>query len=640
MCGICGFTWDDKRLLKQMADIIRHRGPDDDGYYTDKDISLGNRRLSIIDLSKNGKQPIFNEDKTICVVYNGEIYNFQEIKEDLEKKGHRFYSNTDTEVIVHAYEEYGEKCLECFNGMFAFAIWDSKQKKLFLARDRHGIKPLYYAVVKNNLIFGSEIKSILLHKDIKRTVNPEALHYFLTFRCNSTNETMFKGIYKLPPAHYLIYKNKKIDVKKYWAQNFKPLYKTEDYYSKLVLKRLEESVKMQLISDVPLGAYISGGVDSTAIIALMKKIGVDEINTFTVSFGMDKYEEKNYARKVAEHYGTNHREITVNPDTSKLLPKIIWHLDEPMSDPTSIPVYLLSEKVKKHATVILTGDGGDEQFGGYTQFKFMKLHKKLKLIPRSLRKSIPLALKYMPSDILNMFFKYSSDLGEEGIRRMSDFISTTDSSEAYLNLVGIFNESEKRHIYSENANKNTKSINLAKRLNQGFLSRKYPYMSNVIRMDTELILAEDMLMKADKNTMAFSVEERVPFLDHTLSEITGRMPPDLKIRNFNEKYILKKAVRNIVPKQIIMRKKTNFFVPIHTWFKGELLDITKQILSREEIAKQGIFDYRHIEKIWKRFNNSRLFYARQLWSLLCFQIWHKLYIEKGMTNYNSKTKII
>jgi len=640
MCGICGFNWDDKELVRRMADSIRHRGPDDDGYYTDKDISLGNRRLSIIDLSKNGKQPIFNEDKTICVVYNGEIYNFQEIKEDLEKKGHRFYSNTDTEVIVHAYEEYGEKCLECFNGMFAFAIWDSKQKKLFLARDRHGIKPLYYAVVKNNLIFGSEIKSILLHKDIKRTVNPEALHYFLTFRCNSTNETMFKGIYKLPPAHYLIYKNKKIDVKKYWAQNFKPLYKTEDYYSKLVLKRLEESVKMQLISDVPLGAYISGGVDSTAIIALMKKIGVDEINTFTVSFGMDKYEEKNYARKVAEHYGTNHREITVNPDTSKLLPKIIWHLDEPMSDPTSIPVYLLSEKVKKHATVILTGDGGDEQFGGYTQFKFMKLHKKLKLIPRSLRKSIPLALKYMPSDILNMFFKYSSDLGEEGIRRMSDFISTTDSSEAYLNLVGIFNESEKRHIYSENANKNTKSINLAKRLNQGFLSRKYPYMSNVIRMDTELILAEDMLMKADKNTMAFSVEERVPFLDHTLSEITGRMPPDLKIRNFNEKYILKKAVRNIVPKQIIMRKKTNFFVPIHTWFKGELLDITKQILSREEIAKQGIFDYRHIEKIWKRFNNSRLFYARQLWSLLCFQIWHKLYIEKGMTNYNSKTKII
>src|SRR3989344_5495977 len=214
MCGICGFNWDDKELLKQMADIIRHRGPDDDGYYTDKDISLGNRRLSIIDLSKNGKQPIFNEDKTICVVYNGEIYNFQEIKEDLEKKGHRFYSNTDTEVIVHAYEEYGEKCLECFNGMFAFAIWDSKQKKLFLARDMHGIKPLYYAVVKNNLIFGSEIKSILLHKDIKRTVNPEALHYFLTFRCNSTNETMFKGIYKLPPAHYLIYKNSKLKIKR------------------------------------------------------------------------------------------------------------------------------------------------------------------------------------------------------------------------------------------------------------------------------------------------------------------------------------------------------------------------------------------------------------------------------------------
>jgi len=246
MCGICGFTWEDKKLLKQMADRIRHRGPDDEGYYTDKNISLANRRLSIIDLSKKGKQPIFNEDKSICVVFNGEIYNFQEIKQELEKKRHRFYSNTDTEVIVHSYEEYGEKCLEYFNGMFAFALWDSKKKKLFIARDRHGIKPLYYTLLKDKLIFASEIKSILLNEEVKRIVNYEALHYFLSFRCNSTQETMFKGIYKLPPAHYLTYSNDKLQIKKYWEQKFEPLYKSEDYYAKLILKKLEESENLEL----------------------------------------------------------------------------------------------------------------------------------------------------------------------------------------------------------------------------------------------------------------------------------------------------------------------------------------------------------------------------------------------------------
>ena len=637
MCGICGFSWGDKSQIVKMADIIEHRGPDDYGYFVDKNISLGSRRLSIIDLSKSGRQPIFNEDKSICIVYNGEIYNFEDVKKELEQKGHRFYSNTDTEVIVHSYEEYGEKCLEKLNGMFAFALWDSRQKKLFIARDRHGIKPLYYAFVKNNIIFASEIKSILLNKEIKRQVNLEALHYFLTFRCNSTNETMFKGIYKLPPAHYLIYKNKKIEIKKYWEQDFTPLHKSEDYYSKIILKKLEEAVKMQLISDVPLGVYLSGGIDSTTIVALMHNMGVKDIRTFTVSFGLDKYEEKNHARFAADYFGTKHTEIEVNPNTAKLLPKIVWHLDEPMSDPTSIPVYLLSEKVKKDATVILTGDGGDEQFGGYVQFKFMKIHKKIKMLPKPIRKSITLA-KYMPKSILDFFFKYSSDLGEEGFKRMKNFASTSSSAEAYTNVVGIFNDQEKNELYSNKTKNFIKNIDIENKLNE-FFKNNYPFMNNVMRLDTEMILAEGMLMKADKNTMAFSVEERVPFLDHTLTEISNKIPPNLKIKGFNEKYILKKAVKNIVPKQIIKRKKTNFFVPIHTWLNGELLDITKQMLSKDEIAKQGIFDYNYIDKIWKSFNNSKLFYSRQLWSLLCFQIWHKMYIENEATNYPKKLNI-
>jgi asparagine synthase (glutamine-hydrolysing) len=628
MCGICGFTWGDKSLLRKMADIIRHRGPDDDDYHVDKSISLANRRLSVIDLSKKGKQPIYNEDKSICVVFNGEIYNFQDIKSELEKKGHRFYSDTDTEVIVHAYEEYGEKCLDHFNGMFAFALWDSKEKKLFIARDRHGIKPLYYTLLGNKLIFASEIKSILLNKEIKRNVNYTALHYFLTFRCNSTNETMFNGIYKLPPAHYLIYKNKKLQIKKYWEQNFYPLYKSENYYAKLVLKKLEEAVKSQLISDVPLGAYLSGGIDSSTIVALMSKIGVKDIRTFTVGFGFgEKYDENKYARNIAEHFDTNHKEIVVEPNTVKLLPKIVWHLDEPMADPACIPVYLLSEKVKKHATVILTGDGGDEQFGGYAQFKFMKLHNKIRMFPKPLRKMVHPTVKYLPGDILNLFFKYSEDLGEEGLARMNNFISTNDSAEAYTNLMGIFNNLEKKQAYSEKM-KNLKKINISRELNKEFFSKKYPYMNRVMNLDTEIFLAEDMLMKADKSTMAFSVEERVPLLDHNISEISSRIPPNMKIKYFNEKYILKKAVKGIVPRQTIQRKKTNFFVPINEWFNSELLGLTKQMLSKERIMEQGIFDYKYIDKIWAKFNKSSLFYSRQLWSLLCFQLWHKMFIEE------------
>ena len=640
MCGICGFTWEDKRLLRQMADIIKHRGPDAEGFFIDKYISLANRRLSIIDLSKAGKQPIYNEDKSICVVFNGEIYNFQKIKSELEKNGHRFYSNTDTEVIVHSYEEHGEKCLNYFNGMFAFALWDSKEKKLFIARDRHGIKPLYYTLMENRLMFASEIKSILVNKEVKRNVNYHALHYFLSFLCNSTHETMFKGIYKLPPAHYLIYKNKKIEIKKYWEQNFYPLFKSEDYYAKLILKKLEEAVRLQLISDVPIGAYISGGIDSTTIVALMSKLGVRDIKTFTASFGFGgEHDELAYARHIANRFDTDHREILVNPDTTKLLPKIVWHLDEPMSDPACIPVYLLSEKVKKYATVILTGDGGDEQFAGYAQFKFMKLYKNLKPLPILVRKAIPLTIKYLPDNVLNLFFKYSRDLGQEAISRLNKFISTNDSAEAYLNLVSVFNEEEKEEVYSQKSKKSTKKIDMIRYFNREYLNKEYPYMTNVMRLDTDMILTEDMLMKADKNTMAFSVEERVPFLDHTLSEISSRIPPNLKLKNFNEKYILKKAVKNIVPKQTIKRDKTAFFVPINKWFSGELLEMSKQMLSKEAVVKQGIFDYKYIDKIWEKYNKSSLFYARQLWSLLCFQLWHKMFIEEGITQYSQKIKI-
>jgi asparagine synthase (glutamine-hydrolysing) len=631
MCGICGFYGiEDKGLLQRMMKSLEHRGPDDSGTYIGRNICLGHRRLSIIDL-KTGKQPISNENGTITIVFNGEIYNYKELRSYLESRGHRFYTKSDTEVIVHCYEEYGEECTKRLNGCFAFAIWDDNKRRLFLARDRHGIKPLYYTQFHNRFFFASEIKAILEYWEVKREVNIYALHDFLSYRCNSTEETMFKGIRKLMPGHSLSYEKKEVRIKKYWDVKISPdETKSEDYYSKLLFKRLKEAVKIRLMSDVPLGAYISGGIDSSSVVGLMSKVVEEPIKTFSVGFGFEQeHDELKYARLISDTYKTEHKEIIVKPNTVKLLPKIVWHLDEPMSDPTCIPVYLLSERIKKYATVVLTGDGGDEQFAGYVQFKIMMLHKMYaQQFPHYVRKIIPPMVRFVPKRFLNLIFKYAATLGEEGFRRFSDFLKTDNKAKMYLDVVSIFSEEEKKELYSERTNEQTKNIDMVKDINKQYFSDNIDSLSQVVRLDTDKILAEDMLMKADKMTMASAVEERVPFLDHNITELTAKIPPNLKLNGLKDKYILRKAMEGIVPKDILKRKKTRFFVPIHNWFTGELKELTKQVLDEEIIKKQGFFNYRYIEKIFKNYGKSRLFYSRQLWSLLSFQLWHKVYIEK------------
>ena len=360
MCGIVGFNWDDKNLLKEMMESVNHRGPDESGHYIGDEISLGHQRLKIIDL-RSGRQPLHNENDSIQIVFNGEIYNYLDLRNNLEKKGHRFYTNTDTEVIIHSYEEWGIDCVNYFNGMFAFGIWDSEYKKLFLARDRLGIKPLYYYFDGNKLIFASELKAILKCEDVKRIVDLRALNEYFTYRYVSSNRTMIKNIYKLLPGHVLIFKNNIVEVSRYWNLKENISNYSEDYYVKNLLKLLRESIKMRLISDVPLGVYLSGGVDSSCIVALMNEMR-DNIQTFSVGFGSEGESEVDYARFVSQYFGTEHHEINVNEDDLKILPEMVWHLDEPIADAATLPTYVISRFAKKKVTVVLAGEGGDELF--------------------------------------------------------------------------------------------------------------------------------------------------------------------------------------------------------------------------------------------------------------------------------------
>jgi asparagine synthase (glutamine-hydrolysing) len=625
MCGICGFSWEDKKLLKDMMDILVHRGPDDSGHYTDKSASLGHRRLNIIDLSEKGRQPIHNEDNSIFVTYNGEIYNFQEIRAELEKKGHKFYSNTDTEIIVHAYEEYGEDCITHFNGMFSFALWDSEKKLFFLARDRAGIKPLYYSIKNNQLIFASEIKAILLHNNITKEIDNNSLNQYLTFRYIPGAQTIFKDVKKLLPGHTLTYqldkKENQIEIRKFWDLKFSPKKKTTETYSKELNNTLKEAINKRLISDVPLGAFLSGGLDSTYLVGLMNELCDQPIKTFSIGFESGKgYDESKFSRLAAETYNTDHREIFVGDNSIELLPKIMWHMDEPIADFASIPTYILSEFAKKKVTVVLTGEGADEIFSGYRKYKYLKtFHPYYKSIPLILRKSLS-----------PLFSLSNKPLIRE---RLKKFHSASSISEYYLQLISFFTKDEKERLINPPIANNFKE--------QPDLSTIKPFFNNssiinsLMTLDFKTWLPEDILMKVDKTTMAHALEARVPFLDPNMIHLAEQIPHNKKLRFNKEKYILRQAMKNKVPKTIYKRKKHGFNVPIHEWLtKPYLKDLSQKLLSKEAVIERGLFNPRHIEKLFKNYNSSKVYYSRQLWILLNFEIWHKMVVEGDIKKPN------
>lgn len=617
MCGIFGMAgFSDKALLRKMGRLVNYRGPDDKGYFTDSGIGLGMRRLSIIDVKK-GRQPVSNEDGSIHVVFNGEIYNYRQLSAELENKGHKFYTKSDTEAIVHTYEEYGMSFVQKLNGMFAIALWDSKKKTLVIARDGVGEKPLYYTMIGKDMIFASEIKALLLHEGIERKVNENVLNHYLTLRYCPGHETMLKGVFKLPPWCMMIYRKGNVKMKRFWSLRFKNAEKkSESYYVDSLKWLLLDSVRSRLVSEVPLGVYLSGGLDSTAIVSLMKDAGAEDIKTFSIGFGLDS-DETGWARMASEFYGTAHKEFVVSDtNMAKLLPKLVWHLDEPLADITNIPTYLISELARKHVTVVLSGEGSDELFSSYAHEKGMLRAERMKLA-MGISKRLSGAMKHMPVSFFDKFFEYPGSMGEKGRERLAEFMKNSgDLPRMYSSLVSTFDENEKKELRgkfgAETAGIFRKHFALQTSLSNRMLS-----------IDTKMWLPNYILLRVDKMTMANSIEARAPFLDHRLLEFAASLPENMKLRGNTEKYVLRKCLKGRLPPEIAKRKKRTFITPMHMWGERQLLDMCNILYESEFFRKP------FIEKVVDNYGKSKLIRERQLWTLLTFELWHRTFIRNG-----------
>ena len=611
MCGITGiFGEDNKDLIKIMTKSLDHRGPDQEGFYIDENISLGYKRLAIIDLSEKGSQPMFNETKDLVLIFNGEIYNYKEIKKNL--KNHIFQSETDSEVIIHGYEEYKEKILKYLDGMFAFCLYNKKTKEIFLARDRLGKKPLYYTIINQKLYFSSELKTLLLIPEIIKEINYIAIDEFLTLRHINGPKTIIKNIFKLQPGHYLTYPN--LNIQKYWSINLNINYNlSKEFYQTKIYNLLKNAVEKRLISDVPLGIFLSGGLDSSIITALTQK---KDIKTYSVHFSHYNNQETKNAKLISELFNTTHKEIAVYPEDIKLLPKIIYHMDEPIADPACIPTYILAKEAKKEITVSLLGEGADEIFGGYEQYKILMLKNKLNFIP--FKGILPKIAKKTPKKILNKIFKYSEGLGEKGIKRFENLLEEKEITKNYLTLISFFDDDEKKSLYSQKLTENNQLFTQI----QKELTKK-EQLNKLMIFETEMV--DCLLMRVDKMTMAHSLEARAPFLDYKLVELAFSIPEKYKIKNLTSKYILKESVKKILPKQIINTKKQRFFVPIDYWFENELKEIKNNFLKESELSKLKIINQKYLDHINKNFSNSKLYYSRQLWNLINLEFWFKIF---------------
>ncbi len=600
MCGIVGFSWEDKDLIRQCARTIAHRGPDGEGYYTDSHVSLGHRRLSIIDLSERGKQPMSNEDGSVWIVFNGEIYNYKELRVSLEKKGHKFSSGTDTEVIVHAYEEFEGDCVKKFMGMFAFCIWDSKKRVLFLARDHVGKKPLYFHWDGERFIFASEIKAII-RAGVERAVNMGSLHAFLGFNYIPGEQTFFKGVRKLLPCHTLTLKDGKVNTSQYWDIREDILERDEDYFVRELESKLEEATKLRMFaSDVPIGAFLSGGIDSSSIVAMAGKHVDYKMHTFSVGFG-DFFSELKGAMVVAEHLGTSHHEFNLDPKkVLRELPRIAWQFDEPVGDPGLIPNFFLSQEARKYVKVVLAGEGGDELFGGYQHYKAVLGAHNLR-IPKIARLGIGAAANTLPTSLVG---------GRK--RRYALFHSKTSLEDMYFASVRFMSDREVSWLARESVGELN---SLAVKPSPGF---RKP-LNILLAMDFKNTLPEKYLMKADKATMANSIEERLPLIDRNVVDFAFRIPPWFKIRGGQEKYILRKAMQRKLPGAIISKKKQGFGTPIEAWMAGEMGEAAKETLEKSKIVK----DYFSIERVRGILNGRKGNYrqALLLWLLYSLCLW-------------------
>ena len=619
MCGICGIVTLDPGMsverddLLAMRDTMVHRGPDDAGIFIERNVGLGHRRLSIIDLS-TGHQPMTNEDGKVVIVFNGELYNYLGLRDQLLAKGHVFTTHSDTEVIIHAYEQYGENCLKHFRGMFVFAIWDSRRHQLFIARDRLGKKPLYYAQWGDTFLFASEIKGILAHPAAHREMDLEALDLYFGFRYVPGPRTMFKGIAKLQPGHFLQIRENVASTSEYWDFSaIRTRHVSQVTAEKEFVELLRESVRLRLMSDVPLGVFLSGGIDSSVVVALMSELVSEPIKTFSVGYTGDTEEnEFEYARMVANLYKTDHHEFRLTADDFLgFLPKLVWHLDEPIADASTIPLFFISQLAKEHVTVVLSGEGADEMLGGYYIYKKMLLLESLRSIPGSGMLGCATSLA-------------GRLLGNRKIERYADLLRLP-LEQRYAGVSQVFTEAERKSLFNGRGGIVPHALADVVAPYYERVENRQP-LDRMLYLDTKVWLPDDLLMKADKMTMATSVELRVPFLDHVLVEYAASLPVSCKIRGNETKYLLKHAMESRLPKELLYRTKKGFPVPICRWLR-EKADGVREVLLDSGSASRDFFEPSFLEQIIRDHEQTQNDMSDLLWPFLVFEYWHKAYMK-------------
>ena len=629
MCGIVGFVNNSERaadqgVLEAMNGAIVHRGPDDDGFYVHDNVGMAMRRLSIIDLA-GGKQPMHNADRTKWIVFNGEIYNYRELRADLEKRGHSFYTNSDTEAIIHLYDEYGADCLQYLRGMFAIAIWDKSDRSLFLARDRVGKKPILYSHQPNgDLIFGSEFQAILKHPSVTREVDYGAIDSYLSYLCVPAPETAFKQIRKLEPGHWLKWKDGNVETRRYWLPNFSKKIKiSEDEAIQETTRILRESTKLRMISEVPLGAFLSGGVDSSIVVALMAQESAAPVKTFSIGFEEQDFSELKYARRVAEHVGAEYSEFIVRPDALEVLPTLVEHYGEPYADSSAVPTYYVAKETRQHVTVALNGDGGDESFAGYERYMAMEVAELYRRIPRILRRTlIEGPIRMLPT----------SEIKKTRVRDVQRFLISANESrkERYARWMSAIKPTAKLALlYSDEMNARVGEHNAAAVLDEWFdRAGDLGLLDATLLADQMTYLPNDLLVKVDIASMANSLEARSPFLDHKVIEFAASLPESLKMNRFRPKYLLKKVAARLVPPEVVYRRKMGFGVPIAHWFRGEMKDFVRDVLLSPASLSRGVFRPKTIEMYIDQHIRGEVDHATPIWTLLMLELWYRRFIDQ------------
>jgi asparagine synthase (glutamine-hydrolysing) len=627
MCGIAGFVERQNEaargraaeVLDRMCRVISHRGPDDQGTRVQGPVALGMRRLSIIDLA-GGNQPISGCDPSVMVVFNGEIYNYREVQKELEGRGHRFHTHSDTEAIVHAYEEYGAGCVEHLRGMFAFALWDERRRELFIARDRAGKKPLYYTLTQTGtLVFGSELKSLLEHPEVERELDPEALDAYLTFGYVPDPLSIFRGIRKLPPGHHLTYKDGQVQVTEYWDFPFEPepAPRSEEDYLEELRALLDEAVRVRLVADVPLGAFLSGGVDSSAVVGFMARHTGRPVKTFSIGFHEDSYSELKYARIAAKHFGTDHHEFIVTPDICHIVDELAWHFDEPFADSSAIPTYMVSKLAREHVKVVLSGDGGDELFAGYTRYGIDRQRSAFAHLPSFLRRGVmrPLS-RSLPHGAWGRNFLYNVAL---------------DPIARYVDSISVFSELNKPSLYTEDFRRRLQGLELAGARYRSLAAKVSTgkALDRVLYLDSKTYLPGDILTKVDRMSMAVSLEARVPLLDHHLIEFVARMPDTMKMRGLQTKYLFRRAVRDMVPAEILERPKQGFGVPLQQWINDQLRGRIHETLREQRTRERGLIEDVYVRRLLDEHERNRRDHSGQLWALFMLEQWQRIFVDDG-----------